>query len=306
LFRGHEQLSDDERTVEFIWLLIRDYPQTIGKDELLEALWPRVVVTEWSLSRLVSDTRQLLRDNGEEQGLIRTVRGIGFRLLKEPSLETDSPPLHSVPAGVAAQPEKPLKQPLRKWFIGFVALAVVAFAVAWKIVSEHQDQVAARSAETASLLDSMQRLHSYQEMSFTAFKAQAARRDELAAAIEKRLHITRAEQFEKFFSKYFNQLNGDERFAFDQIRALTTGHLHEANQGMLDELERNPSLMKVIPSLTKLRQHLVFWLNKYQSAFVTRADMCILYAGVEDGVPYPTEADRDVAEWLKTHSAYGV
>lgn len=303
LFRAHELLSDDERTVEFLWLLIRDYPRTVGKDELLEALWPRVVVTEWSLSRLVSDTRQLLRDNGEEQALIRTVRGTGFKLLKEPQLEADTPPLHSVRNTDDAAHKATLpKQPLRKWVIGVAAMALIAFGVTWRMVSEQQAQVAARNAGAASLHDSMRRLQGYQEMSFTAFKAQVARRDDLVAAIETRFHVTRTEEFEKFFSKYFNQLNSDERFAFDQIRALTTGHLRDANQGMLDEIERNPDLLNAVPSLRKVRQHVVFWLKKYESTFVTRADMCILYSGVEDGVPYPAEADKDVIKWLKTHA----
>jgi DNA-binding winged helix-turn-helix (wHTH) protein len=308
LYRGQEQLTDDERTVEFLWLLIRDYPRTVGKDELLETLWPRVVVTEWSLSRLVSDTRQLLRDNGEEQELIRTVRGNGFKLLQEPTLEADPLSIRSFPSAempsAAANHGSSQSMPLSKrmWLVGFAAVALVASALVWRNVTEHRAQVALHKAKTSSLYAAMQQLHSYQEMSLTAFKAQVARRDDLATAIEKRLHITRNEEFEAFFSKYFQQLNADERFAFDQIRALTTGHLREANQGLLDELQRHPELAQTVPALTKLRKHLVFWLSKYHSTFVTRADMCVLYGGVEDGVPYPSEADKDVADWLDTHS----
>jgi hypothetical protein len=231
-------------------------------------------------------------------------------LLKQPLLEGDAPALHSVPTEIMAtrnvelRPQGISRLATRKWLIAIAvaAIGLLTISLAGKNVGDLRAKSAARNSEAVALLAGAERLHRYQEMSFTAFKAQVARRDELAAAIEKRLHITRTEEFEKFFSKYFNQLTSEERFAFDQIRALTSGHLHEANQGMLDELERNPNLVKAVPSLTKLRQHLVFWLNKYQSTFVTRADMCLLYGGVEDGVPYPREADRVVVEWLKAHS----
>lgn len=45
LYRDNELLTDDERTVEFLWLLIRDYPRTLDKEALLSALWPRVVTS---------------------------------------------------------------------------------------------------------------------------------------------------------------------------------------------------------------------------------------------------------------------
>jgi len=73
-------VTDDEKTVTLLSLLCENYPEVVGKQTLIDTLWPDQVVTDWSLSKLVSDVRQLLDDSGKDQGYIKTVRGRGFRL----------------------------------------------------------------------------------------------------------------------------------------------------------------------------------------------------------------------------------
>jgi DNA-binding winged helix-turn-helix (wHTH) protein/tetratricopeptide (TPR) repeat protein len=80
LWRNEELVSDDDKIVQLLYLLCKGYPEVIDKQFLIDSLWPDQVVTDWSLSRLVSDTRQLLGDSGKDQGYIKTVRGRGFRL----------------------------------------------------------------------------------------------------------------------------------------------------------------------------------------------------------------------------------
>ena len=53
-------------------------PESVSNKQLANENWDNVVVSDWSLFRLVSDTRQLLGDDGENQQIIRTSRGIGF------------------------------------------------------------------------------------------------------------------------------------------------------------------------------------------------------------------------------------
>jgi hypothetical protein len=59
------------------------------------------------------------------------------------------------------------------------------------------------------------------------------------------------------------------------------------NAEALAILERAPQLLDRYPRLVELQQHLVFWLNKYDRVFSVRHDMCLVFAGVEDGVGYP-------------------
>lgn len=61
------------------------------------------------------------------------------------------------------------------------------------------------------------------------------------------------------------------------------------------------SLLDAMAQLTALRQHLVFWLNKYDRVFTLNRAMCVLYTGVEDGVPFPPGLDDTVARWLAAH-----
>ena len=135
----------------------------------------------------------------------------------------------------------------------------------------------------------------------TAFVAQSRRRDELVQMVSDRLRITEMLEYEKFFFRYYPELNEEERFQFEQIRAMTEGPLYEGNRRVLETIERHPQVMDEISELADLRQHLVFWLNKYDRVFSRRPEMCLLYTGVEDGVPFPDGIDEILDDWLTTH-----
>jgi TIR domain len=137
----------------------------------------------------------------------------------------------------------------------------------------------------------------------TAFVAQVRRRDELVRAIEKRTKTHNTLQFEQFFFKYYAGLEPEEHFIFDQIRALTEGPLYRGNRAIVDLLEAHPLLIEEIPRLVQLRQHLVFWLNRYDMVFVKRPEMCLLYCGVEDAVPFPNGVENDIENWITRQAA---
>jgi|GEM_PF-1419645 cell division protein ZapA (FtsZ GTPase activity inhibitor) len=132
-----------------------------------------------------------------------------------------------------------------------------------------------------------------------AFVAQLNHRDDLVKAVERRLKIRNTLEYEKFFFKYYKQMIADERFEFDQIRALTEGPLYNGNRTIANILETHPELLDEVPFLVDLRQHLVFWLNKYDRVFVRTPEMCLLYTGVEDAVPFPNGIDRAIDTWLR-------
>jgi DNA-binding winged helix-turn-helix (wHTH) protein len=83
-------VSDNPRVILFIKALINTYPKIISKQELLEAIWPKHNVTEWALTRLISDTRQLLAAHDSAITYIKTIHRVGFKLEVEPiPLHTD-------------------------------------------------------------------------------------------------------------------------------------------------------------------------------------------------------------------------
>lgn len=69
----------------------------------------------------------------------------------------------------------------------------------------------------------------------------------------------------------------------------------------LEIIESTPLILDEIPALEALRQHLVFWLNKYDRVFTKREEMCLVYTGVEDGVPFPAGVENNIQEWLDAH-----
>lgn len=132
-----------------------------------------------------------------------------------------------------------------------------------------------------------------------AFGAQTRLRDALVREIIRRLNVREDLEYEKFFFRYYDKLIAEEKFQFDQIRAITEGPLYHGNLRMLTVIQQNTQVLDEIPALVDVRQHLVFWLNKYERVFAKTPQMCVLYIGVEDGVPFPTGIDEMVDNWLK-------
>ncbi|MBI1277751.1 MAG: TIR domain-containing protein [Anaerolineaceae bacterium] len=163
----------------------------------------------------------------------------------------------------------------------------------------HEMAVPPRNQETTA--QAMRIINENLDNTWTAFKAQIRRRNELVEILRKRLGVKENLEYENFFFRYYSQLNDLETFQFQQIRAITEGALYKGNQQILNTLDKNPQIFTEIPRFLDLQQHLVFWLNKYETIFVKRPEMCLLYTGVEDGVPFPHNIGDEVKHWIKTH-----
>jgi hypothetical protein len=157
---------------------------------------------------------------------------------------------------------------------------------------------AAERENAAEVLIAMQR-----QLTLTrnAFIAQCQRRDALVERITARLSIQDELEYEKFFFRYFGQMNAEEKFEFRQIRALTEGPLYNGNVAVFDLLSKHPALLDRFPDLAELRQHLVFWINKYDRVFSRTPEMCVLYTGVEDAVPFPQDLDSKLRQWIESN-----
>jgi len=418
LFRDGKALKVDLRAIDLLICLVQAAPNWVGKNDLLDHLWPDQEITDWALSRLVSDTRKLLGDDGDAQRLIKTVRGRGFQFSEN---------FKRLPSSQAVLPEDDIEEPVSpdsksgilKYSSG-VAMLLAALLFGSYVFSNYltekhdvtalvnlssakqpwldnilenwvlsqQDMILIKSKprdgdrglfkqycgggkcsqliavmlrknnhtlslnyqvmsdglkeEERELISSRQPFliftlrdvvastmnrssdyfplpsaifmaypdHVYQDMylmhinlenTYVSFQAQQRRRNELVQSITKRLGIKREQQYEEFFVTHFDQMTKEERFIFDQMRAMTSGTLYQCNRHMLTLLESNPALIREIPKLEAVRKHLAFWINKYHNIFMGRQDMSLLYVGVEDGVPFPSGIDDQVSTWLKSH-----
>jgi DNA-binding winged helix-turn-helix (wHTH) protein len=79
------ELLDEGRRVhlspkafDLLRLLLERRPAVVGKRELLDGVWPDTFVSEASLSVLVSEVRQVLRDDSRQSQFIRTVHRVGY------------------------------------------------------------------------------------------------------------------------------------------------------------------------------------------------------------------------------------
>jgi adenylate cyclase len=78
-------LRSDEREIELrpksfevLRYLVENAGRLVSKDELIREVWPKVIVTDDSLTRCVSDVRLALHDHG--QRIIKTVPRRGYLL----------------------------------------------------------------------------------------------------------------------------------------------------------------------------------------------------------------------------------
>lgn len=88
----HRENRDDNRQLEprlmrLLCLLAASADAVVTRDEIINTLWPRVVVNENSLTRAVSDLRRLLTPEGDKRSdLIQTIPKRGYRLTQAPAV----------------------------------------------------------------------------------------------------------------------------------------------------------------------------------------------------------------------------
>jgi DNA-binding winged helix-turn-helix (wHTH) protein len=117
LLRDGAEVDVQAKVFDLIAYLVAHGDRAVDKNELLDAVWPRQVVTEAALSRCMMKARRALGDDAANPQLIQTLHGRGFRFVA--AVEPLATPLASGPAAAAAEvaitdtasPTLPLEQP---------------------------------------------------------------------------------------------------------------------------------------------------------------------------------------------------
>jgi len=81
LFRGGAEIAVQGKVFDLIAYLVAHADRAVDKNELLDAVWPRQIVTEAALSRCVMKARRALEDDAADPGVLLTLHGRGYRLL---------------------------------------------------------------------------------------------------------------------------------------------------------------------------------------------------------------------------------
>ena len=268
-----KEISVEPQVFNLIVYLIKNKNKVVSRNEILEKLWQGRIVSDTSINNHIKSARKVLGDDGVKQTVIKTIHSRGYQFIAD----TNDP---------ECKPKARVKSKKYKSItILFLIFSILLFGV---ITLYQRDE----------LRQSVQKIANYQEISYATFIAQAKRRNELVAMLEKRLGTKRIMQFEKFFSYHFKELNNEEKFVFHQIRAMTESGLYQNNLKIILELNNHPEIFSRIAGTKELHKHLTFWLNKYHSVFTKRQDMCLLYVGVEDDMAYPSDVNRNIKNWL--------
>jgi len=111
------------KVFDLVVFLIRHRDRVVTKDELFDEIWPSVVVGEASLTQLIKRARDLFRQYGFEQDVIRTVSRAGYQFAYV--VETDKPDTDIPLPGKNSRP------------IVFAAVALLIVALgAWSFLSD--------------------------------------------------------------------------------------------------------------------------------------------------------------------------
>jgi DNA-binding winged helix-turn-helix (wHTH) protein len=81
LVRDDAVVPMENRAFDMLVYLLEHRDRAISKDELQEAIWPRMILTESALTRCVMKVRRAVGDDPQRQDVIKTIHGHGYRFV---------------------------------------------------------------------------------------------------------------------------------------------------------------------------------------------------------------------------------
>ena len=147
LHRADERVKVEPRAMRVLVHLAQRPGQVVSADELLEAVWPGLVVGQNSVYQTIAQLRRIFADDADAPQYIATVPRRGYRLIATVAAETPaaapgatpaSPPTSSsTPVPAAQSSEQPEGMPARgfrpaaRWILALTVVALLAIAGVW-------------------------------------------------------------------------------------------------------------------------------------------------------------------------------
>src|SRR6516165_10735137 len=100
--RGGEKIALPKLSFDLLYALINAAPAIVTNEELLQQVWPGLMVSPESVAQRVKLLRSAIGDDSQQPRYILGVRGRGYRLIPTPerlagSRSSESPPPDSRP-----------------------------------------------------------------------------------------------------------------------------------------------------------------------------------------------------------------
>jgi hypothetical protein len=137
---------------------------------------------------------------------------------------------------------------------------------------------------------------------WTTFVAQARIRNDLFETMRTRLRITEHLEYERFFQRFYSEMDEEELHLHKTVRAYTSNVLSEYNRRVLDILQEHPGLLANVKRLPDLKRHLIVWLAKFNGVFDSTPSMCLVYVGVEEEVEFPKGVENELKKYITMHT----
>jgi DNA-binding winged helix-turn-helix (wHTH) protein len=110
--RADDMLEVEPKVFDLLVYLIRHRERFVSREELIEQLWPDVVVSEAALTQCVAKARKAVRDGGGKQQVIKTQHGRGYRFVGTVTERSDG---HSPPAPQIETPLHDTSSPVQAY-----------------------------------------------------------------------------------------------------------------------------------------------------------------------------------------------
>ena len=73
----------EPKAMALLTLLVTQRDRAVSKQDIFDAIWPGITVTDASLSTTIRQIRKALGDDGTRQRMIRTIHGHGYRFMAD-------------------------------------------------------------------------------------------------------------------------------------------------------------------------------------------------------------------------------
>lgn len=138
LRRGGELVPVQPKVFDLILHLVTHRDRAVSKDELQDAVWPGVIVTETALTRAIMKARRAIGDDSEQQAMIRTVHGRGYRFVALLDEVADAPVEAAASQPISTASRTVTRRPA--WTaVGIVVLLALAGVAALFLVRSETD-----------------------------------------------------------------------------------------------------------------------------------------------------------------------
>lgn len=153
LRRGGEAIRLEPKAIEVLRYLAERPGEVVGREALLSAIWPGVVVGDDALTQAIIKLRRALGDDAHSPRYIETISKRGYRLIAAAGTSPGDPP--AAPAGdrVPTRSRKRLAIAAAA-ILSSVAVAVLVAGVSgrWPIAPDSRGSLAASSPPTVAVL----------------------------------------------------------------------------------------------------------------------------------------------------------